>query len=203
MPCLVFLDGHEEKGSKRRKERGQGNSINLAMGLFSYFGISSQPSKTAANLDILQGEADRMLSLNLQNSSTVHQFPHGTELLSRALATYKLSQLARTCARQIFSPCFESPFARYLKSLTDTNTLMPSYKSFQHCYRILTVMKASSGKVCMPALLQGSECFSFFTFSFSISCWFCLITKCAQAIAPPPVQNWALVQIVEPSKKFS
>lgn len=31
MPRLVLLDGHEEKDSKRRKERG-GKSINLAMG---------------------------------------------------------------------------------------------------------------------------------------------------------------------------
>lgn len=31
MPCLVLLDGHEEKDTKRRKE-GVGKSFNLATG---------------------------------------------------------------------------------------------------------------------------------------------------------------------------
>lgn len=114
------------------------------------------------------------------------------------------------CARQIFFPCFDthlllgicSPWQTWTYNAFDFS-LGPSYKSFQQCYGIPTDLKVYIGKVCISALLQNSECVFFFYLFLPVcfNCCCCLIVTFMQAIAPPPVQSWALVWINRANQK--
>lgn len=114
------------------------------------------------------------------------------------------------CARQGFFPCFDtrlllgicSPWQTWTHNAFDFS-LGPSYKSFQQCYGIPTDLKVYIGKVCISALLQNSECFSFFYLFLPVcsNCCCCPIVTFMQAIAPPPVQSWALVWIDRANQK--
>lgn len=218
LSCSVPLEGPREKDRKKRRGmEGRGeDSTDLVEGVWIptlVFRLRLKPLTLQVSLMFFR-ERQAECFLDLCKPSTCaylsHQFPYGTELGNGALSTWKTATACTEHAVQDrYFPCFDTHLLISIWSPWQTwshnvfaFSLGPSCKSFQQCYSLPTDMKEYVAKICISARLQNSsEDFSYFLFLVCFSCCYCWIITFTQAIAPPPVQNWALVWINRANEK--